>query len=74
MDTWTWDDHANQCYEEILTNKNGEICVISRFNRHNHKLCVRSNFSIMEDNVCQTEEHFSVNPHICALAQLPGVR
>ena len=22
-DTWTWDDHANQCYEEILTNKNG---------------------------------------------------
>ena len=23
MDTWTWDDHANQCYEEILTNKNG---------------------------------------------------
>ena len=22
-DTWTWDDHANQCYEEILSNKNG---------------------------------------------------
>ncbi len=22
-DTWTWYDHANQCYEEILTNKNG---------------------------------------------------
>ena len=22
-DTWTWDDHANQCYEDILTNKNG---------------------------------------------------
>ncbi len=21
-DTWTWDDHANQCYEEILSNKN----------------------------------------------------
>ncbi len=19
-DTWTWDDHANQCYEDILTN------------------------------------------------------
>ncbi len=37
-DTWTWDDHANQCYEEILTNKNGEICVLLRFNRHNHKL------------------------------------
>ncbi len=23
-DTWTWDDYANQCYEEILSNKNGE--------------------------------------------------
>ena len=22
-DTWTWDDHANQCYDEILSNKNG---------------------------------------------------
>ncbi len=22
-DTWTWDDHANQCLDEILTNKNG---------------------------------------------------
>ena len=22
-DTWTWDDHANQCYEDIVTNKNG---------------------------------------------------
>lgn len=22
-DTWTWDDHANECYDEILTNKNG---------------------------------------------------
>ena len=22
-DTWTWDDHANQSYEDILTNKNG---------------------------------------------------
>ena len=22
-DTWTWDDHANQCFEDILTNKNG---------------------------------------------------
>ena len=22
-DTWTWDDHANQCYDDILTNKNG---------------------------------------------------
>lgn len=23
VDTWTWDDHANQCFDEILTNKNG---------------------------------------------------
>ena len=23
VDTWTWDDHANLCYDEILTNKNG---------------------------------------------------
>lgn len=23
MDTWTWDDHANQCLDEILSNKNG---------------------------------------------------
>ncbi len=23
MDTWTWDDHAIQCYDDILTNKNG---------------------------------------------------
>ena len=23
MDTWTWDDHANHCFEDILTNKNG---------------------------------------------------
>ena len=22
-DTWTWDDHANQCLDDILTNKNG---------------------------------------------------
>ena len=22
-DTWMWDDHANQCYEDILSNKNG---------------------------------------------------
>ena len=22
-DTWTWDDHSNQCFVEILTNKNG---------------------------------------------------
>ncbi len=21
--TWTWDDQANQCYEDIQTNKNG---------------------------------------------------
>ena len=21
VDTWTWDDHANICFEEILTNK-----------------------------------------------------
>ena len=23
VDTWTWDDHANECFDEILTNKNG---------------------------------------------------
>ncbi|MBA2620991.1 MAG: hypothetical protein H0U87_07305 [Acidobacteria bacterium] len=23
VDTWTWDDHANICFDEILTNKNG---------------------------------------------------
>ncbi len=23
VDTWTWDDHANICYDEILSNKNG---------------------------------------------------
>ncbi|HMO81729.1 MAG TPA: hypothetical protein PKD24_13145 [Pyrinomonadaceae bacterium] len=23
MDTWMWDDHANLCYEEILSNWNG---------------------------------------------------
>ena len=23
IDTWTWDDHANECFDEILTNKNG---------------------------------------------------
>lgn len=23
IDTWTWDDHSNQCYEDILSNKNG---------------------------------------------------
>lgn len=23
VDTWTWDDHANECLDEILTNKNG---------------------------------------------------
>ena len=23
VDTWTWDDHANQCFDDILTNKNG---------------------------------------------------
>jgi DNA modification methylase len=23
VDTWTWDDHANICYDEILTNANG---------------------------------------------------
>jgi DNA modification methylase len=23
VDTWTWDDHANHCFEDILTNKNG---------------------------------------------------
>ena len=22
-DTWTWDDLANQCYEDIVTNKHG---------------------------------------------------
>ena len=22
-DTWTWDDHANECLDDILTNKNG---------------------------------------------------
>lgn len=22
VDTWTWDDHANQCFDDILTNKN----------------------------------------------------
>ena len=23
MDTWTWDDHAIQCRDDILSNKNG---------------------------------------------------
>jgi hypothetical protein len=23
VDTWTWDDHANECFDQILTNKNG---------------------------------------------------
>ncbi len=23
VDTWTWDDHANICFDEILTNRNG---------------------------------------------------
>lgn len=23
VDTWTWDDHANECLDDILTNKNG---------------------------------------------------
>ena len=23
VDTWTWDDHANICFDEILSNKNG---------------------------------------------------
>lgn len=23
VDTWTWDDHANRCYDEILRNENG---------------------------------------------------
>jgi hypothetical protein len=23
VDTWTWDDHTNECFDEILTNKNG---------------------------------------------------
>ena len=23
VDTWTWDDHANECFDEILTNANG---------------------------------------------------
>ena len=23
VDTWTWDDHANDCFDEILTNENG---------------------------------------------------
>jgi len=23
VDTWMWDDHANECFDEILTNKNG---------------------------------------------------
>ncbi|MFN0139290.1 MAG: hypothetical protein ACKVQW_04290 [Pyrinomonadaceae bacterium] len=22
-DTWTWDDHANQCLDDILTNNDG---------------------------------------------------
>ncbi len=23
IDTWEWNNHANECYDEILTNKNG---------------------------------------------------
>ncbi len=23
VDTWTWDDHANECFDEILLKKNG---------------------------------------------------
>ena len=25
MDAWTWDDHANRCYDGILQNANGGI-------------------------------------------------
>ncbi len=37
-DTWTWDDHANECFDEILTNKNGvqtqqSIALINGFDK-----------------------------------------
>ncbi len=42
MDTWTWDDHANQCLEDILTNKNGvqtqqSIAIINGLEKALHK-------------------------------------
>ena len=41
-DTSTWDDHCNQCFDEILTNKNGvqtqrSIALISGLEKALHK-------------------------------------